>query len=106
MDTPGPADRPLTRADITAIVEATVQRLMDQTATQQQVVPALAPWKAEELGFFYPDLADQDCTGSGDVVTTGRDTYYRDVFVFIDRIKDFVIVKSEDVLKANLHTCL
>ena len=49
-------------------------------------------FRPEELGFFDPQLPIS--YGGGDIVVLGRDTYYRNVHVFISRIKDLVAAKG------------
>lgn len=50
-------------------------------------------WKASEIGYFDPGMRDKD--GSGLVGTT---TYFTNVEVFLDRMRDLQILKSEDVV--------
>ena len=57
-------------------------------------------WRPEELGFFYPNLLNND------VLIIHGNIYYRDIFTFIDRIRHFLRTRSERILKENLHTCL
>jgi hypothetical protein len=60
-------------------------------------------WKASDIGFFDPGLPDKD--GSG-MEVLNYITYYTSVYTFIDRMIDLVALKSEDVVKANIHSCL
>ena len=41
-----------------------------------------------------------------DVMQIERDIYYKDVFLFVKRIKDVVTILSENVIRINLFTCL
>jgi hypothetical protein len=50
-----------------------------------------------QLNFFYD---------SDDVVQVKRDLYYRDVYFFVERIKDVVIMFDVEVVRTNLSTCL
>lgn len=45
-----------------------------------------APFKAEEVGFFDPHLATS--FGPGDTVIVGKDVYFQDVHLFLERAKD------------------
>jgi hypothetical protein len=54
----------------------------------------------KEIGFFSPRLDERD--GQGDIVQIGSETYIRNVYYFIDRIKDTVRLRGEDEVKANL----
>ena len=61
-------------------------------------------FRPEELGFFDPQLPIS--YGGGDIVVLGRDTYYRNVHVFISRIKDLVAAKGRKTIQSQLSTCL
>ena len=58
----------------------------------------------KEIGFFSPRLSEQE--GKGDIVQIGTDTYIRDVYYFIERIKDVVRHRGEIEVKSNLTQCL
>lgn len=60
-------------------------------------------WKTEDLGYFHPDLPDRDESA---VRTVSNQTHYRDVLVFLDRLRDLVTLKGEDVVRANIHASL
>ena len=70
---------------------------------QQQL---LAPWRLEEFGLFEPDLPVDDRHPPGDVITVGRDTIYRNVDAFLERMKDAIASKTPEVVRDNLHLCL
>lgn len=61
---------------------------------------------ATDVGFFDPfyDGKSSD-TGAG-MEHAGKDTYFRDVTMFIDRIKDVARVKGAELLRNNLQICL
>ena len=44
--------------------------------------------------------------GKGEVVTVGKDVYYRLVILFIERIKDLASVKGAILVRSNINTCL
>lgn len=46
-----------------------------------------------EIGLFQPDLEEHH--GKNSVVTIGKDTYFRDVFLFVERAKGIVERKGE-----------
>ena len=64
-----------------------------------------ASWRPEELGFFDPDLKD-DSVGKGDIVYLETHPYYRNVFIFVERIRDVAKAKGENTVRLNLHSCL
>ena len=56
-------------------------------------------WKADNIGFFDPSLDDPDDTP---IVTVGRYSFYRDVYAFVDRLKDIAKQRSADKLRTIL----
>jgi len=40
----------------------------DSFGNGNEAVSSAPVWQSDELGFFYPDLADKDCTGKDDIV--------------------------------------
>jgi hypothetical protein len=62
-------------------------------------------WNAVDLGFF-------DLTYDGKIVATdefiqhaGKDTYFRDVHLFVDRAKDIALAKEAKTIRNNLYIC-
>jgi hypothetical protein len=53
------------------------------------------PFRADEVGYFDPDL-----DAEGDMVTVGKDIWFKDVFLFTDRLKDVAVTKG-DVVRTN-----
>ena len=90
-------------AQIIIIIIASQQPPPPQPASLNNVVSD-NKWKAEELGFFDPYLTSS--LGLGDVVTVGKELYYRSVILFIDRIADLVTVKPAALVRANINICL
>lgn len=60
-------------------------------------------WNATEIGYFDPHL--DKSYGDGEIVTVGKDVYYRSVLLFVERIKDVASVKGEAIVRTNLNTC-
>jgi hypothetical protein len=60
-------------------------------------------WCAEEVGFFFPDL--HSSYGTSDIVTIGKDSFYRNATVFMDRLDDIVKLKGGDIVRSNISTC-
>jgi hypothetical protein len=112
------AEFAIVRAEFTSRFD-TIERRLDslENASVQPPAPAPAPaivptiiptiepsfttvklilFRADEVGYFDPDL-DAD---EGDMVTIGKDLWFRDVFLFTDRLKDIVTIKV-DVVQAN-----
>lgn len=56
--------------------------------------------KADDIGFFDPAFE-----GEGPIANSGRHTFYRDVYAFVDRLKDIATIKSSDKVREVLPTC-
>ena len=61
---------------------------------------------AADVGFFDPFYDGKSSDTAAGMEHTGKDTYFRDVIVFIDRIKDVARVKGAELLRTNLQICL
>jgi Reverse transcriptase (RNA-dependent DNA polymerase) len=69
---------------------------------QEQSTPGLqiidTRWRIEEFGLFQPDLQVDERNPPGDVITVGKDSIYRNVDAFCERIKDaYPLPRPEDV---------
>lgn len=58
-------------------------------------------WNANELGFFDPHYDDKTVHSDAPIEHTGKDTYFRDIHLFLDRVKQFVPSKGE-IVRENL----
>jgi len=63
----------------------------------------LGHWQADEVGFFFPDL--HSSYGSSEIVTIGKDSFYRNASVFLDRLDDIARLKGDDLVRNNISTC-
>jgi hypothetical protein len=63
-------------------------------------------WRIEEFGLFQPDLQVDERNPPGDVITVGKDSVYRNVDAFCERIKDAIATKGAVTVRDNLHLCL
>jgi hypothetical protein len=63
-------------------------------------------WRIEEFGLFEPDLQVDDRNPPGNVITVGKDSVYRNVDAFCERIKDAISTKGADTVRDNLQLCL
>ena len=59
--------------------------------------------KADDVGFFDPFYEDSSNSNTT-VVNAGRHVFYRDVYAFIDRLKDLINLKEEDKVREVLPT--
>ncbi|KAN0086940.1 hypothetical protein V8E54_000628 [Elaphomyces granulatus] len=101
-----------TEARIQAIVDRAVERAI---AALTRNLPPPGPqgppagnngvngWRIEDLGYFNPDLSDP---ADAPVKFLQNHTYYRDVYVFVERLKDLQAIKGEDLVRNNIHASL
>ncbi len=61
-------------------------------------------WNPSDVGFF--DLNYEDSFKSGLMIHTGKETIFRDVHLFNERVKDIAVIKDEKMIAENLYTCL
>ncbi len=61
-------------------------------------------FRAFDVRFFDSQL--NSSYDSDDVVQVKRDLYYRNVYLFVKRVKDVVIMFDVEVVRTNLSTCL
>ena len=61
-------------------------------------------WNPADLGYFDPHL--DKSYGEGEIVTVGKDLYFRSVILFVERIKDLATVKGDALVRTNLNTSL
>jgi hypothetical protein len=67
-------------------------------------VVELGHWSADEVGFFFPD--QHHWYGTSDIVTIGKDSFYRNASVFLDRLDDVVKLCGGDIVRNDIPTCL
>ena len=56
--------------------------------------------KSDNIDYF-----DSTCEEEGLVVTISRYIFYKNVYAFVDRLKDFAIIKSNEKIRDALSTC-
>ena len=108
----GSRQPPATGAGFTPEQWASLTELIRSiAAVQPQPTPAATPpppdanqreWKAEEVGFFDPGLEDAN---DASITTVGRHSFYRDVYAFVDRLKDMAKQRPSDKLRTILPEC-
>ncbi|KAN0072813.1 hypothetical protein V8E54_008927 [Elaphomyces granulatus] len=86
------------------ISQAPKSRRQSPERSETENAPVPNQFKPEEIGFFDPEL-DQGL-GDGDIISIGKELWMRNVFVFIQRIKDVTALKGSEVVRTNLPTCL
>lgn len=60
--------------------------------------------RAEEVGYFDPEY-QQEQGSSGPVVNAGKHVFYKDVYVFTDRLKDLAAQRGESDIKSVMTAC-
>ena len=61
-------------------------------------------WNQADLGYF--DLHLDRAYGKGEIVSVGKDVYYRNVVLFIQHFQSFVTFRGAALVKANIVTSL
>lgn len=73
-------------------------------SVQATITTAKPEIRAEEVGYFDPEYQQERGTKtSGPVVNAGKHVYYRDVYVFIDRLKDLANQRNAITIKTSGH---
>jgi hypothetical protein len=62
-------------------------------------------WNAADLEFFDSAYEEKIIATAKSVQHANKNTYFRDVHLFIDRAKDIALVKDYDAVKNNLYIC-
>ena len=65
-----------------------------------------ARWNPAELGFFDPMYDGKSVSTGAGIEHAGKDTYFRDVHLFIERAKQFAITKDASQVRSNLWMSL
>ena len=63
-------------------------------------------WYAADLGFFNPNYEGKTITTGEAMEHAGKDTIFRDVHLFVERVKDIAATRGDELVRQNLSTCL
>ena len=63
-------------------------------------------FNSDDVGYFDPFYESKSVDTGAAIEHTGKSTFFRDIHVFIDRIKDVARAKGEELLRQNLQICL
>jgi hypothetical protein len=63
-------------------------------------------WNAVDIEFFDPNYDGKSAVTEKTVIHSRKDTYYRDVHVFVERVKEMTIVLEAKKVRKNLPSCL
>ena len=70
--------------------------LLPKTSTER--------WNQADLGYFDPHL--NRAHGEGEIISIGKDVYYRNVVLFVQRLQSLVTFRGVALVKANVATSL
>ncbi len=67
-------------------------------------LPKTERWNQANLGYFDPHL--DRAHGEGEIVSVGKDVYYRNVVLFVQHLQSLVTFRGAALIKANIATSL
>ena len=98
----------LSQTDIQRLVMSMFQLFIQNTQSNSASIVIQTAFRnnfrAQNVKFLDSQLNMQ--FEKDDVMQIERDTYYRDVFLFVKRIKNQVMILKADIVRSNLFTCL
>ncbi|KAM0800587.1 hypothetical protein BDR22DRAFT_908148 [Usnea florida] len=62
--------------------------------------------RAEELGYFDPESQQEYGSSNGPFVNTGKHIFFKDIYIFTNRLKESAVPKGEAGIKAIITSCL
>lgn len=62
-------------------------------------------WRASDIGFFDSYYEGKSSATASSVEQAGRDTIYRDVYVFTDRMREQVYILGAKMIRNNISMC-
>jgi hypothetical protein len=63
-------------------------------------------WVSKDLKFFDSTYDEKFTTIDDTMQLVDKNTYFRNVHLFIDRVKNIIVIKTIDVIRNNLYICL
>ena len=63
-------------------------------------------WNAADLDFFDPFYDDKFANIDDAMKHINKNTYFRDVHLFIERARNVIIIKNAELVRENLWICL
>ena len=100
----------LSKKDIQIIIMSMFTIFTQNVAGQKNVFVSVSNiqskkyFKTIDVKFF--DFKLKDFYDTDDVIQMNRDVYYRNVFLFVKRIKDAVILHETEIVRINISSCL
>ena len=72
----------------------------------EPTLPASNRWNPSDVGFFHPMYDDKSVdSGAPAMEHTSKETYFRDVHLFLERARDTASIKGYELVRTNLWTC-
>ena len=102
------AIRRIVNDSVSAAMEQVVSRLATTTTPPMTPIVPVAPskWMANDLGFFDPNYDDKTVHTAAAIEHAGKDTFFRDVHLFLDRAKQLGATKGFKAVRDNLWLSL
>ena len=75
-----------------------------QTYFEAPLTSRLPMLKPKDVGIFNPDVSDEH--GKGPVATISNETVYRDIYTWVERLKDLVHLHGSDDVRHVIQSCL
>ena len=63
-------------------------------------------WNAAEIEFFDPLYDEKSAATENAIEHSEKDIYFRNVHVFIEKVKDMTQIKDDILIRNNLYSCL
>ena len=65
-----------------------------------------AKWNPADIGFFDPHYNDKTIATAPAMEHSEKDTYFRDIHLFLERCSNIATIKDDQIVRNNLFTCL
>lgn len=62
-------------------------------------------WHTGDVGFFDPIYNGKSAVTGNLIEHTGKDIYFRNIHLFVERAKDVATTKGKELVRQNLYTC-
>jgi hypothetical protein len=71
-----------------------------ETQATAQSVDFIKEWTIDEIDFFDSDVDEDDS-----VINVDRHVFYKNIYAFVDRLKDTIIIRDDDKFRTILFQC-
>ncbi len=93
-------------ASITIVVATISQAASSSTATTSTNTKIRQKrWNSDDIDFFDSNFDEKFAFTDETVTHAEKDTYYKDVHVFVERIKKMIIMLEFEIIRKNLSSC-